>query len=57
MIKAVAHPSRAGQQVAFVEFRNYVWVAPFVIRDGSVFLKTAYPSRTHTKLWTGGRLT
>lgn len=48
------NPIRSGQKIALVEFRDYVWVLPFVHADGEVFLKTAYPSRAYTKEWRRG---
>ncbi len=48
------NPIRFGQMIALIEFRDYVWVLPFVRADGEVFLKTAYPSRAYTKEWRRG---
>ena len=46
LIDMIENPSRGGQQAFVVWFRKYVWVVPFVLETGgSIFLKTAYPSR------------
>ncbi len=42
------HPARSHQQLLYVEFHDYVWLVPFVSRDGEIFLKTAFRSRKHT---------
>jgi hypothetical protein len=42
----IESPGRGLQQAFVVRIREYFWVVPFVIEDaGSIFLKTAYPSR------------
>ena len=42
----MAHPVRENQQIAVVMLDGYPWDVPFVIeKDGSIFLKTAFPNR------------
>lgn len=48
------HPSREHQQLMLFEFRNYIWVVPYVERENYYFLKTAFPSRRHTKKYLNG---
>ena len=48
------NPTRPHQELIYVEFRDYVWLVPLVSGEGEVFLKTAFPSRKHTKRWRGG---
>ena len=53
IIKDFPHPNREkypNQFIAWVLFRDYVWQVPYVIQpDGTLFLKTAFPSRVATK--------
>jgi len=45
-IDIIESPGRHEQQVFVLWFLDYVWIVPFVLEnDGSIFLKTAYPSR------------
>ncbi len=40
------NPARQDQRRLVIYYDNYVWVIPYVIeKEGSKFLKTAYPSR------------
>jgi hypothetical protein len=40
------NPSPEGQKVFVVRIQGYAWVVPFIEEPGgSLFLKTAYPSR------------
>jgi uncharacterized DUF497 family protein len=42
----VKHPTRPNQQILILKIDGYTWCVPFVLEeDGSMFLKTAYPSR------------
>ncbi len=45
------HHNRQHQKVMLFKFKGYVWVVPFVEKEGIVFLKTLYPSRKYTKLY------
>lgn len=49
------NPVRSGQKIALIEFRDYIWVLPFVSAGDQVFLKTAYPSRVYTREWRSRR--
>ena len=46
--------SREHQRIMLFEVRGYVWVAPYVESEGYYFLKTAFPSRKHTKIYFKG---
>ncbi len=48
------HPIKAHQKLMLFEYRGYVWVVPYVKGDDYYFLKTAFPSRKHTKKYLGG---
>ena len=43
------HHTRHHQWLMLFEFRNYVWVVPYVESKEHYFLKTAFPSRKHTQ--------
>ena len=46
LIDIIESPGRHEQQAFIVWLREYIWVVPFVLeKDGTLFLKTAYPSR------------
>lgn len=48
------HPSKPLREKMIFEWRDYVWVVPFVRRGDAIFLKTIYPSRKHTRQYRGG---
>lgn len=37
------------QKSYIIKLNEYIYVVPFVINENKVFLKTIYPSRSHTK--------
>lgn len=43
------NPGRSNQKIYILEIENYAFIVPFVERDNEIFLKTAFPSRKHTK--------
>ena len=53
LIKILKNPSRDNQQIMLFEFKEYIWVVPFVKEDTYYFLKTLFPSRKYTKLLKG----
>lgn len=48
------NPKRSHQRLMLFEYKKYVWVVPYVREEGYYFLKTAFPSRKHTKKYLGG---
>ena len=50
------HHNRGHQKVVFFEYKNQIWVAPFVENEKEMFLKTLYPSRKYTKIYQKGSL-
>jgi len=46
--------SRSNQWLVLFEIDSYVWVVPFVDGGDHFFLKTAFPSRKHTKIYLKG---
>ena len=53
-IDILAHPKKENQYIFVVEIDNYIWVVPFVMEGGTIFLKTAYPSRKFNKIYKRG---
>ena len=54
LIAVKSHPKRKNQKIILFEYKDYVWVVPYVKeKDGSLFLKTLYPSRKYTKMYKG----
>ena len=57
VLATIPHPNQRrypGQQIYYVEIREYVYVVPFVTEpDGTRFLKTAFPSRKATREYLG----
>ena len=47
------HPKRPHQKLMLFEYKKHVWVVPYVEGKGYLFLKTAFPSRKHTKKYLG----
>ena len=39
------HPTKAHQKLMLFEYKNYVWVIPYVKARDYYFLKTAFPNR------------
>ena len=53
LIKILRNPNRDNQQIMLFEFKEYIWVVPFIEEDTYYFLKTLFPSRKYTKLLKG----
>ncbi len=45
------NPARENQRMMLFEYKNYIWLVPFVQKGDEIFLKTLYPSRKYTKLY------
>ncbi len=45
--------NHSGQKVFVLEIDNYVYLVPYVETDEEIFLKTLYPSRKHTAIYSG----
>jgi len=43
------NPGRFNQKIYILEIENYAYIVPFVENENEIFLKTAFPSRKHTK--------
>ena len=54
LVDIIESPGRNQQQAFVVRLQGYIWVVPFVLEnEGSIFLKTAYPSRKMTSRYGG----
>jgi uncharacterized DUF497 family protein len=53
VIDTIDNPSSNfdNQKCYIIEIDNYIWSIPFVKNGNEVFLKTAFPSRKHTKIY------
>lgn len=56
LIAVKENPARINQKILLFEFKDYIWVVPYVTRQDKIFLKTLFPSRKYTKIWQGGKL-
>lgn len=43
------HPTRKNQNLMLFELHKYIWVVLYIEEKNYYFLKTAFPSRKHTK--------
>ncbi len=50
-INKMKHPVRENQLIMLFEHRNYIWLVPYVEKNGVIFLKTLYPSRKYTQIY------
>ncbi len=48
------HAKKEHQRLMLFEYNRYVWVVPFVEDEDHYFLKTAFPSRKHTRKYLQG---
>ena len=55
-VRIKKHPQRENQNIMLFEYRNYIWVVPYVENESYIFLKTLYPSRKYTKIYKEGGL-
>ena len=51
LIRIKDHSQRQNQQLMLIEYKNYIWVVPFVGGEEAIFLKTLYPCRKYTKIY------
>ncbi len=52
LMASYPHPDRKrypAQHMFEVELKGYIYLVPYIQQEGSVFLKTIYPSRKATK--------
>lgn len=56
LLGVLEHPNQVdypGQKIYLLDIDNYVWLVPYVQQGKEIFLKTAFPSRKHTKQYQG----
>ena len=51
LIAIKRHHQKEGQNIMLFEYKNYIWVIPYVENKSHIFLKTLYPSRKYTKIY------
>ena len=52
VLEDIPHPIRDGQRLMVLRIEDYAYVVPYVEEaDGSLFLKTVFPSRKYTSLY------
>ena len=56
LVSVKINPKRKEQKMMLFLYKRYIWVVPFVEDDKQIFLKTLFPSRKDTKLYSGGQL-
>lgn len=56
LIAIKRHPEKENQNIMLFEYKNYIWVVPYIKEKEHIFLKTLYPSRRYTKLYKKGEL-
>ena len=49
------HPTRPNQRILVLEINDYAYVAPYIVEDESIFLKTVFPSRKHHIKYLGNK--
>jgi hypothetical protein len=55
VLALLPHPTRTRQRIYIIRLHGYAHAVPFVVGpDGTIFLKTIYPSRDFQRLY-GGR--
>lgn len=52
-LDVLENPSRAGQDLFILPIEGYTWVVPFVVDEGTIVLKTAFPSRRFHRRYGG----
>lgn len=56
LITVKRHSQKAHQYIMLFEYKEYIWVVPFVESDDWIFLKTLFPSRKYTGMYRRGEL-
>ena len=52
VIDIIKHPNQKrypGQKIYVINIYGYIWLVPYVENGDEIFIKTAFPSRKHTK--------
>lgn len=51
LIAVKKHPQKRNQSIMLFEYKEYIWVVPYVESEKEIFLKTLFPSRKYTQLY------
>ena len=51
LLDVISSPTHENQECLVLNINDYVYIVPFAQEGDSVFLKTIYPSRKHTKYY------
>ncbi|HNT97925.1 MAG TPA: BrnT family toxin [Elusimicrobiales bacterium] len=54
LVAVMEHGSRRNQRILLFRHEGYIWVVPYVYREGGIFLKTLFPSRKYTRKFMKG---
>ena len=51
LLDDIPNPNYPGQRMFVLDMKGYAYVVPYISENGSIFLKTAFPSRKHTAIY------
>jgi len=54
LVSVQDHSRKEHQRIYLFEYKNYIWIVPFVETENEIFLKTLYPCRKYTKVYKRG---
>jgi hypothetical protein len=54
ILDIIQNPKRREQRMLILKYKRYVWVAPCLIEEDGLFLKTLYPCRKYHKIYGKG---
>ncbi len=54
LLDVISSPTRKNQDCMVLNIKDYAYIVPFVQEGDTLFFKTIYPSRKHTKFYLKG---
>ncbi len=54
LLDVIPSPTHDNQECLVININDYIYIVPFVTNEETIFLKTIYPSRKHTKYYLKG---
>jgi len=54
LLDVIPSPTHENQECLVIYINEYIYIVPFVSSEETIFLKTIYPSRKHTKYYLKG---
>ena len=54
LLDVIPSPTHDNQECLVVNINDYIYIVPYVVDEETVFFKTIYPSRKHTKYYLKG---